>query len=143
MSSIVADANVKQSVPFFRVSDMAAAQAFYVDGLGARVARNWIGGPELKWCWLDLGGASVMLQQLPRSGADAWTPRGPLGEGLTVYFMCDDAVALYRSATQRGLALSRPVVSNGYWLTETADPDGYSLAFESATDDPEGSEFGG
>src|SRR5688500_12723775 len=55
--------NVRQAVPLFGVREMAASLRFYVDGLGFRMTHHWIDEGTLRWCWLELGGAAVMLQE--------------------------------------------------------------------------------
>ena len=131
-------ANLLQSVPFFRVADIAASVHFYVDGLGFAITHRWTPGGLLRWCWLERGGAALMLQQPETAGHDARVPEGPVGVGVSICFMCEDAVALYHEFRARGLEPSRPIVSNGLWNTALDDPDGYRLEFESATDVPEG-----
>ena len=135
--------NVKQAVPFFKVSDMKASIRFYVDGLGCEIGQKWEPDGQLRWCWLKLGEAALMLQQFPTSGQDSWTPSGEAGEGVTVVFICEDALQLYNEFRARGLEASRPFVSNGMWLTSLTDPDGYKLDFESDTDVPEGTRLEG
>lgn len=134
--------NVKQAVPFFRVADMGASIRFYVGGLGCEVTQKWEVDGQLRWCWLKLGEAALMLQQFPTSGHDSWTPSGQVGEGVTVVFICEDALQLYEDFRARGLDASLPFVSNGMWLTSLTDPDGFRLDFESDTDVPEGTRYG-
>lgn len=138
--------NVKQAVPFFMVSDIDASLRFYVDGLGFRVTREWrperVGG-RIQWCWLQLGGAALMLQEHRRDGRAGGVPMGRPGEGVSVYFICEDALAIYRDLTARGVAAKRPFVGNGMWVTSTSDPDGYELHFESPADMPEETVYAG
>lgn len=134
------DANVEQAVPFLRVADIDRSLRFYVDGLGFRMTNQWIDEGKLRWCWLQRGGAALMLQEHRREGHDAWVPAGPVGEGVTLCFICADALAIHREAVSRGLAASRPFVGNGMWVTSLSDPDGYRLEFESPTDAAEDSE---
>lgn len=134
--------NVKQAVPFFKVSDMSASIRFYVDGLGCEIAQKWEQRGQLRWCWLTLGEAALMLQQFPTAGHDSWSPSGKVGEGVTTVFICEDALQLYEQFKARGLKASRPFVSNGMWLTSLTDPDGFRLDFESDTDVPEGTRHG-
>lgn len=133
--------NVKQVVPFLRVADMKASLAFYVDGLGFEIAERWDDRGVLRWCALKLGGASLMLQQFRPKGQDAWVPDGRVGEGVSLFFMCDDAIGFWRQATARGLDASRPEVGNHMWVTGLDDPDGYRLEFQSPTDAAEDSVF--
>ena len=136
-SSDTRDPNVKQAVPFFGVADMQAALCFYVDGLGFRVTIRWEPEGKLRWCWLQLGGAALMLQEFWTDGKHDGAPEGKLGQGVSICFMCTDAMAVYREVTARGITASRPVVGNGLWVTSLTDPDGYRIAFESPTDAPE------
>ena len=129
--------NVRQAVPFFSVSNLEASVRYYVDGLGFAMAEKWIDDGKLRWCWLRLGDAALMLQEFRKEGHGAWTPQGKLGEGVTICFLCRDALAIYREVTARGIEASRPFVGNAMWVTSLADPDGYRLDFESPTDVPE------
>ena len=133
--------NVKQAVPFFNVTDIEASLRFYVDGLGCVVTHQWVPQGRLRWCWLQLGDAALMLQEYWRDGRPAGAPAGPLGQGVSVCFMCADAIGIYRDLISRGLAAQRPFVGNGLWVTSVRDPDGYRLEFESPTDVPEETVF--
>ena len=107
------EVNVKQAVPFFAVTNMIESVRYYVDGLGFMITRRWEVEGALRWCWLELGEAAIMLQEFPKEGHDAWAPQGKLGEGVTIYFQCRDALAIYREITGRGIRASRPFVGNG------------------------------
>ena len=122
--------NVQQVVPFFMVSNLEASLRFYVDGLGYRKTKEWIDEGKLRWCWLELGGASHMLQEYRPDKI----PSNKRGEGVSICFQCKDAIAIYRDAITRGLQPQRPFVGNGMWVTILHDPDGYTLDFESPTD---------
>jgi len=124
---------VRQAVPFFRVHDIERSLRFYVDGLGFRMTKSWRPEGKLRWCWLELDDVAVMLQET--------RPPGAVGVGVSIAFTCEDAVALWRGFTSRGVAAKRPFVGNGMWVTEVSDPDGYALTFESRTDAPEESEL--
>lgn len=133
--------NVKQAVPFFQVTDIDASLGFYVDGLGFALTLQWVPEGRIRWCWLELGGAALMLQEYWRDGKRAGAPEGLLGQGVSICFMCADAVAIYHELTSRGIAATRPFVGNGLWVTSVSDPDGYRLHFESPTEVPEGTEY--
>ncbi len=126
--------NVRQAVPFFWVRDIRESLRFYVEGLGFTQTREWIDGGRLRWCWLELGGAAIMLQEFWREGRHRNEPYGRVGVGVSLYFICEDALAIYRTLAARGVEVKRPYVGNGMWVTEVADPDGYHLCFESVTD---------
>lgn len=129
--------NVKQAVPFFMVTDIEASLRFYVDGLRFTVTNDWRpekAGGRIQWCWLQLGDAALMIQEYRRDGRPGGAPEGPLGRGVSVCFMCTDAIAIYYDLIARGVAAKRPFVGNGLWVTSVRDPDGYHLDFESPTD---------
>lgn len=130
--------NVRQAVPFFHVTDIEASLRFYVDGLEFTITRAWSPDGRLRWCWLERGHAAVMLQQYWKDGQPGTGPAGRAGEGVSICFMCTDALAVFRAARARGLIASTPFVGNGMWVTALVDPDGYRLDFESPTDVPEG-----
>jgi catechol 2,3-dioxygenase-like lactoylglutathione lyase family enzyme len=133
--------NVMQAVPFFGVRSMETSLRFYVNGLGFCMTKHWIHEGKLRWCWLEHGQAALMLQEFWTEGHHAGAPQGPLGQGVTVCFICRDAISIYREAQARGLAPSRPMVGNGMWVTSLTDPDGYRVDFESETDVPEDAEL--
>jgi lactoylglutathione lyase len=129
--------NVKQVVPFLRVSDMERSLRFYIDGLGFTMKNQWMVDGKLRWCWLTRGGASLMLQEFVKGGHGGFKPEGVLGQGVSLCFQCEDAVALYREFRSRGIEADEPFVGNSMWVTVLSDPDAYKLDFESVTDAPE------
>ena len=135
------EANVQQAVPFFMVDDIIASLHFYVDGLGFTKTIEWVDDGKLRWCWLEHGGAGMMLQEFWRSGPNTNVPTDKLGVGVSICFTCRDALALYREFKIRGVKAKRPFVGNRMWVTSVVDPDGYRLDFESPTDAPEESEL--
>lgn len=144
---IVAGANVKLAVPFLGVSDMEASLHFYVDGLGFEMKRWWIPDEadghyhhdgRIRWCWLELGNAAIMLQEFSKGHRRKET----LGSGVNLCFQCEDALALYRAFKSRGIQMrGRPKVGNRLWVVPVTDPDGYRMEFSSPTDAPEDSEL--
>jgi lactoylglutathione lyase len=133
--------NVTQVVPFFGVTDIQASARWYMEGLGFEMTHQWTPEGKLQWCWLQLGGAALMLQEFVTEGHGGRAPEGKLGEGVSLCFMCQDALAIYHESKARGLKPSRPFVGNRMWVTSFTDPDGYHLHFESATDVPEETEL--
>ncbi|HEY8847829.1 MAG TPA: VOC family protein, partial [Thermoanaerobaculia bacterium] len=88
-----------------------------------------------------LDGAALMLQEFRKEGRDSWVPKGKVGEGVSICFQCEDALAIYRDVISRGIHASRPFVGNGMWVTALSDPDGYKIEFESRTDVPEDTQY--
>lgn len=142
-------ANVRQAVPLLGVTNMEASLRFYVEGLGFKMQRWWIpdeadGQPDYKsdgrirWCWLELGEAAIMLQEfLPER-----QPKEPLGTGVNICFQCEDALALYREFKSHGIQTrNRPSVGNRLWVVPVTDPDGYRIEFSSPADAPEETEL--
>ena len=135
--------NLKQAVPLFAVASMEQSLRYYVDGLGFQMTNKWIDEDKLRWCWLQRGGAALMLQEFRREGHDSWVPEGKVGVGVSICFTCEDALAIYHEITSRGIDASKPFVGNGMWVTSLSDPDGYKIAFESLTDVPEDTQYSG
>jgi hypothetical protein len=99
--------------------------------------KKWVVDGKLRWCWLVLGGAALMLQEFHKEGHDSWVARGKVGEGVALCFTCQDTLAIYHEVRSRGVEASEPQVGNAMWVTSLSDPDGYRLFFESPTDTPE------
>jgi uncharacterized glyoxalase superfamily protein PhnB len=129
--------NVRQAVPFLWVENIDASLRYYIDGLGFEMKNKWEPEGKLRWCWLRLGGAAIMLQEFWKEGPHEGRPEGTLGQGVSICFQCADALAIYRSVTSRGIEAKRPFVGNSMWVTSLVDPDGYRLDFESPTNVPE------
>jgi lactoylglutathione lyase len=139
MSSTVAPVqNVTAVVPLLMVTNMERSLAFYVDGLGFTVQNRWVPDGRLRWCWMSLGGAALMLQEAVGSSREKMTAAGVLGNGVSLNFSCSDALAIYRDAATRAIhTLREPQVGNFSWEVAFADPDGYRIHFSSPTDLPE------
>lgn len=119
------------------VKDMEASIKFYVEGIGFKLTNKWINNGKLEWCWLQLGGAAVMLQEYKPDRV----PKIKTGEGVSICFQCEDALAIYQDVLSRDIAASDPFVGNSMWVTVMTDPDGYKLDFESYTEAPEETKF--
>jgi lactoylglutathione lyase len=135
--------NVRQAVPFFWVRDIEASVRFYVDGLGFAKTREWVDDGKLRWCWLQLSDVAVMLQEFWTEGHHRNVPDAQTGVGVSICFLCEDAITLWRDFTGRGVEAQRPFVGNGMWVTQLSDPDGYQLLFESEADAPEETVYAG
>ncbi len=121
--------NVTGVVPLLLVTEMERSLRYYEVGLGFTVQNKWVVDGKLLWCWLGLGGASLMLQELTPVRKEA--SGSALGVGVGLWLQCRDAIALYREVTARGILASEPQVGNRAWEVLLRDPDGYLLHFSS------------
>lgn len=129
--------NIRQAVPFFLVSDIEKSIRYYIDGLGFELSNQWINEGKLQWCWLQNGNGALMLQEFKNGSPYSQLPEGNLGLGVSICFICEDALLIYDEITAKGIQASEPFVGNGMWVVSLRDPDGYRIDFESATDVPE------
>ncbi|MEM7366992.1 MAG: VOC family protein [Bacteroidota bacterium] len=130
-------ANVKQCLPFFWVRNIERSLRYYTEGLGFQKAESWVDEGKIRWCQLELDDVAIMLQEFWTEGHHNNLPDGKLGVGITIVFLCEDALNLYEQFLDRGIEVSEPFVGNGMWVVNLTDPDGYQLMFESKTDLPE------
>ena len=141
MKTGTSEPNVRQTVPLLNVSNIKDSLHFYVDGLGFQITHKWEPDGRLRWCWLQHGNASLMIQELPKEGVDSWTPVGMVGEGVSICFMCENAIVIYRQMLERKFKVPAPSVSNRLWVTSLSDADGYRIDFESPTNLPEDTQY--
>jgi catechol 2,3-dioxygenase-like lactoylglutathione lyase family enzyme len=135
--------NVKQLVPLLMVRDIQLSIDFYVRGIGFEMTNKWLDNERLRWCWLQVGGAALMLQEYVPDEHHVSIPSKDPGEGVGFYFTCDDALAIYHAVLINGLSPSEPFVGNKMWVVGLTDPDGYKIFFESSTDVPEETTYSG
>lgn len=131
-SSTEQSPNVRQAVPFFMVANMERSLQFYSTGLGFEVKIKWEPGSSIEWCWLQLGNASLMLQAYKKN-----IPSEKPGIGVSIAFLCNDALQIYQDIVSNGLSPDEPFVGNNMWVVSMKDPDGYDIFFESPADVPE------
>lgn len=81
------------------------------------------------------------MQESEKEWKNDWTSGVTPGSGVTFYFICEDALKIYRDITERGIEASEPFVGNSNWVTYVSDPDGYRLSFESHTNAEEGTKL--
>ena len=123
--------------PLLMVTDMERSLRFYVDGLGFVIRNRWVPDGHLRWCWMELGTAPLMLQHSMPPSREKMLADGKLGNGVGFYFQSVDAISIYRLALERGIAGREPQVGNFNWEVFLKDPDGYNINFCSPTDLPE------
>lgn len=122
---------VRHIWPLLMVQDIDRSVGFYRDQLGLAVVGRAESAGKLFWCRLERGGASVMLQQAEEEDGTA----EERGRGVSFYFVCVDADAMYEELSGRGLELDRPIVAPyGMKQLFVPEPDGYAVCFESPVD---------
>ena len=114
------------------VASMDSSLDFYIKGLDFTLKNKWEPRGKIEWCWLQLDNASIMLQEYRELPAQI----NPV-VGVSIYFLCEDALAIYHRTLSRGLQVAEPFVGNNMWVVGLNDPDGYKIYFESPTDVPE------
>ena len=118
------------------VTNIDKSLEFYVKRLGFEKKIDWKPEGQLEWCWLERESVALMLQEYRKE-----LPKEKLGQGVSICFMCNDALALYNEFLQNGLSPQEPFVGNNLWVVQIKDPDNYDLCFESPTDTPEGTTY--
>jgi hypothetical protein len=79
---------------------------------------------NVKWCWLEIGKAALMLQGYSPA---ANMPDTGLNQSITIYFICEDALTIYNEVLNRGIKVAEPFVGHNMWVVELTDPDGHRL----------------
>lgn len=126
--------NITSTVPFLLVQDMEVSLQFYRDSLGFTIQDSWTPDDSIEWCQIvrDLG--TLMLQKSPTA-----VPGG--SGGISIYFICNDALSIYQEITQKGIQTREPFVGNHMWVVTVIDPDGHEINFESKTTVPEDTHY--
>ena len=141
-NNLTSEPNIKQAVPFFMVADMDISLDFYTKRLGFDLKNKWEPRGRIEWCWLELGDASLMLQEHKKTNEPATMFNGSKkGICVSINFTCNDAIALYHEFKSKGIDVTEPIVANRLWEIMMTDPDGFRLFFESPTDVPEETKY--
>jgi catechol 2,3-dioxygenase-like lactoylglutathione lyase family enzyme len=123
-------------IPELDVDDLDASLRFYCEVLGFRVLYE---RPAESFCFLDLGGAQLMLQAATGPGRRFRTAvlERPYGRGVNFQLEVDDAARLYETVREGGWKIVVPLEERWYSLGEgrdggnrqfvVEDPDGYLL----------------
>jgi len=120
-------------VPLLLVTSMERSFAFYIEGFGFTLKNK--SSPDspskIRWAWLTLGTAHLMLQE-PHDLTKLTS--SSIGNGVSFYIQCMDALDIYRALLTRNITPSRePQVGNGNWEIFYTDPDGYKINLASPT----------
>jgi uncharacterized glyoxalase superfamily protein PhnB len=131
MTSMSKSAVVRQLVPLLAVTDLQRSVEFYRDRLGFGLTGQAENEGKMFWCRTARDGSVIMLQEAEEEDG----PAKGFGRGISFYFVCDDADAMYAELTSRGLQLDPPSVAYyGMKQVVVPEPDGYFLCFESAVE---------
>jgi catechol 2,3-dioxygenase-like lactoylglutathione lyase family enzyme len=119
MSTRPPDVVVERQHPGLAVPDVAAAVEFYTKRLGFRPGFTWGGDPPT-FAGVNLGEFQVFLQK-----------GTPSPEGCSVYFVVDDADALYEFHRAQGVEVLVTPDDRNYGLRDytVRDLNGYRLTF--------------
>lgn len=113
-------------VPSLGVSDIERSIGFYRTFLGFEVADSYEQDGRIAWCWLRVGGAELMLQQL---SADQQLRLDPaIGQSWVIYLRVEDIALLHAKLKRGGFPVSE-ITLTSYGAREcfVPDPDGYEL----------------
>src|SRR5690349_7762416 len=111
--------NIQMAIPFFMVTDMDASLQFYRDKLGFTLTNKWTPRGTIEWCSLERDGVSLMLQE-PRTKEKHSEEKG---KGVSICFLCKDALALYHEFSKHQIEIKEPFVGNNLWVVSLVDPD--------------------
>jgi len=115
-----------QLIPSLGVSDIDRSVGFYRQFFGFRVVDSYEVEGHMAWCWMRVGNANLMLQQL---SADQQITLNPaIGQSWVLYIRPDDLGKLHARLTESGFPVSE-IAQTSYGATEffVSDPDGYEL----------------
>jgi len=113
-------------IPSLGVSDIDRSVGFYRQFFGFRVVDSYEVEGHMAWCWLQVDGADLMLQQL--SGDQQITLNPAIGQSWCMYIRPDDLGSVHARLTQAGFPASE-ISQTSYGASEffVSDPDGYEL----------------
>jgi lactoylglutathione lyase len=113
-------------IPSLGVSDIDRSVDFYRRFFGFRMIDSYEEEGRMVWCWLQVGDANLMLQQL---SADQQITLNPaIGQSWVIYLRPNDLPGLHAQLSKGGFPVSE-IAQTSYGATEffVPDPDGYEL----------------
>jgi uncharacterized glyoxalase superfamily protein PhnB len=116
--------------PYFIVDDVIATANFYRDKLGFQYDRFW--GDPPRFCMVWRQGIIIMLSQIEKSGRMRPNQLAdPEGESWDAYVWVDDADALFRELSAKGVKIARGLCDQPYGNRDfdVEDINGYRLCF--------------
>jgi len=115
-----------QLIPSLGVSDIDRSVGFYWQFFGFRVVDSYEVEGHMAWCWMRVGNANLMLQQL--SAEQQITLNPAIGQSWVLYIRPDNLGKLHARLSESGFPVSE-IARTSYGATEffVSDPDGYEL----------------
>ena len=115
-----------KAIPSLGVSDIDRSVAFYRQFFGFRIIDSYEMEGHMAWCWMRVGDADLMLQQL---SADQQITLNPaIGQSWVLYIRPNDLGDLHARLTEAGFPVTA-ISETSYGAAEcfVPDPDGYEL----------------
>jgi len=115
-----------KAIPSLGVSDIDRSVAFYRQFFGFRIIDSYEMEGHMAWCWMRVGDADLMLQQL---SADQQITLNPaIGQSWVLYIRPSDLDDLHARLTEAGFPVTE-ISQTSYGAAEcfVPDPDGYEL----------------
>ncbi len=115
--------------PYFIVDDVVATANYYKEKLGFHYDRFW--GDPPAFCMVKRGGIIIMLSQFQNGGMHPNRLSDSEGEAWDAYIWVDDADALFKEFTAKGVKISRGLCDQPYGNRDfdIEDCNGYRLCF--------------
>ena len=115
-----------QLIPSLGVSDIDRSVGFYRQFFRFRVVDSYEAKGHMAWCWMRVGNANLMLQQL--SAEQQITLNPAIGQSWVLYVRPDNLGKLHTHLSESGFPVSE-IAQTSYGATEffVSDPDGYEL----------------
>ncbi len=122
--------SIKKLAPLIWVTDIQKSIDFYCQILGFSHQQSWSPHGNLRWCLLDLGPVTLMLQQSNRSLDDQHK------ENIELYVICDELELLHQLILSKG-GQATPISQPFYKWRQffVSDPDGHEICFETPPSD--------
>jgi uncharacterized glyoxalase superfamily protein PhnB len=113
-------------VPSLGVSDIDRSISFYRQFFGFHIIDSYEMEGHLAWCWMRVGEANLMLQQLSAEQQIRLDPA--IGQSWLMYVRPNDLKALHSRLSEAGFPVTE-IAETSYGASEffVSDPDGYEL----------------
>lgn len=115
-----------KTVASLGVADIQRSLEFYRTLFGFQIADSYEQDGDMVWCWLQTGGADLMLQQLSEEQQITLDPA--IGQSWVLFMRVQDIHAVHRQLRRAG-GEAEDIRETSYGTLEfvAKDPDGYDL----------------